>query len=69
MKMSAETRKGVGLILICLALLFFLLGTAARLKMNFRGRGEGSRIGLTAAGVFAGAGVVVLAFSRSSRRE
>ncbi|HET9418365.1 MAG TPA: hypothetical protein VFO30_03415 [Chthoniobacterales bacterium] len=67
--MSAEARKAVSLILICLAVLFFLLGMAARMKMNFRGRGEGSRIGLTAAGVFAGAGIAMLAFSRSTRRE
>jgi hypothetical protein len=69
MKLSSETRKAISLILICLALLFFLLGVAARTKMYFRGRVEGSRIGFTVAGVFAGAGIAMLAFSRSTRRE
>jgi len=63
MKMSSEARKAVSLILICLALLFFLLGMAAHMKMYFRGRDQGARIGFTAAGVFAGAGIVILAFS------
>ena len=69
MKMSSEVRKAVSLILICLALLFFLLGMAARLKMNFRGRAQGSRIGLTAAGVLAGAGIAMLVFARSRERS
>jgi hypothetical protein len=64
MKMSSEARKAVSLILICLALLFFLLGMAAHMKMYFRGRDQGARIGFTAAGVFAGAGIVILVFSR-----
>ena len=68
MKMSAEARKAVSLILICLAFLFFLLGIAAREKMYFRGRAQGSRIGFTAAGVFAGAGIAILAFSRTRER-
>ena len=69
MKISSEARKAVSLILICLAVLFFLLGMAARMKMNFRGRAQGSRIGFTAAGAFAGAGIVMLAFSRSRERS
>jgi hypothetical protein len=68
-KMSSEARKAVGLILICLGLLCFLLGIAAQKKMYFRGRAEGSQIGFTAAGVFAGAGIIVLAFSRSRDRS
>ena len=67
--MSSDTRKAVGLILIYIALLFFLLGAAARAKMNFQGREEGARIGFTAAGVFAGAGVVALAMSRRRARR
>jgi Zn-dependent protease with chaperone function len=67
--MSGEARKAVGLILICLALLFFLLGIAAQKKMYFRGRAQGSRIGFTAAGAFAGAGIVMLAFSRRRERS
>jgi Zn-dependent protease with chaperone function len=68
MKMSSEARRAVALILICLALLFFLLGMAAHMKMYFRGRDQGARVGFTAAGVFAGAGIVMLAFSRSRER-
>jgi Zn-dependent protease with chaperone function len=69
MKMSSDARKAISLILMCLALLCFLLGTAARNKMYFRGRAEGSRIGFAAAGVFAGAGIAILVFSRSRERS
>jgi len=69
MRMSSETRKAISLILIYTALLFFLIGMAARMKSDFRGRAEVSRAGLTAAGVFAATGVVLLAFSRSKRRS
>lgn len=67
--MSSDTRKAVGLILIFIALLFFLLGMAARSKMNFHGREQGARIGFTAAGVFVGAGVVMLAISGRGRQR
>ena len=69
MKLSSETRRAVALILICLAFLWFLLGIAARTKMYFRGRAQGSRIGFTAAGVFAGAGIAMLVFSRTRERS
>lgn len=69
MKMSADTRKATSLILIYIALLFFLIGMAARMKSDFRGRAGISRAGLTAAGVFGAAGIVMLALSRSPRRE
>ncbi len=69
MKMSADTRKAISLILIYTALLFFLIGMAARMKSDFRGRVEISRAGLTVAGVFGAAGIVVLALSRSPKRE
>jgi Zn-dependent protease with chaperone function len=69
MKVSADTRKAISLILIYTALLFFLIGMAARMKSDFRGRTEVSRVGLTTAGVLAAAGVVVLALSRSKERS
>lgn len=69
MKVSADTRKAISLILIYIALLFFLIGMAARMKSDFRGRTEVSRTGLTAAAVFASAGVIVLALSRSKERS
>jgi peptidoglycan/LPS O-acetylase OafA/YrhL len=69
MKMSADTRKAISLILIYTALLFFLIGMAARMKSDFRGRAAISRAGLSAAGVFGAAGIVVLVLSRGPKRD
>ena len=69
MKLSPDTGKAVSLILIYIALLFFLIGTAARMKSDFRGRAQISRAGVTAAAVFAAAGVVILVFSRGKERS
>lgn len=69
MNISSETRKGIGLILIYIALLFFLIGFAAQMKSDFHHRSEISKTGWTAAGVFAAAGVVTLLFSRSAKRQ
>ena len=38
--MKADDEKGISVILIYTALLFFLLGLAARMKMNFHHRME-----------------------------
>src|SRR5436305_1677386 len=40
MKMSSDTRKAISVILFYIALLFFLIGIAARLKMDFHSRLE-----------------------------
>jgi hypothetical protein len=69
MNISSETRKGIGLILIYTALLFFLIGFAATMKSDFHHRAEISKAGWTAAAVLAAAGVVTLLFSRSAKRQ
>ena len=68
MKISSETRKAIALILIYTALLFFLIGFAARMKSDFHHRSEISKAGLTAAAVCAVVGVGALLFSRSIKR-
>jgi hypothetical protein len=69
MAISNETRKAIGLILIYTALLFFLIGFAARMKSDFHYRAEISAAGLTTAAVLAAAGIGALLFWRSSTRE
>jgi hypothetical protein len=69
MKLSADTGKAISLILIYIALLFFLIGMAARMKSDFRGRAEISRAGLTAAGVFFAGGISVLLLSAAKRED
>jgi hypothetical protein len=63
MKISAETGKAIGLILIYTALLFFLIGVAAHLKSDFHSRAVIFRSGLVTAAVFAALGVIMLLFS------
>jgi hypothetical protein len=69
MKLSADTRKAISLILIYIALLFFLIGMAARVKSDFRGRTDISRAGLTAAGVFFAGGISVLLLPAAKRED
>ena len=69
MAISNETRKAIGIILIYIALLFFLIGFAARMKSDFHYRAEISSAGLTTSAVLAAAGIGILLFWRSSRRE
>jgi hypothetical protein len=66
--MKAEDEKGISVILIYTALLFFLLGIAARMKMNFEQRMEISTVGFVVAAVLASLGVVLFFFS-SRKRE
>ena len=61
--MSADDQRAIGLILLCLGLLFFLIGLAARLKESFHSRAEISTVGFTAAAIMAGLGVIVVLFS------
>jgi len=63
MKMSSDDQKAIGLILVCLGLLFFLIGLAARLKESFHSRAEISTAGFTVAAIMAGLGVIVFLFS------
>jgi multisubunit Na+/H+ antiporter MnhG subunit len=68
MKMTSETKKAVSLILICLALLFSLIGMAARLKSDFHSRAEISTAWFTVAAVLAAVGVITLLFSLGKNR-
>lgn len=63
MKISSDDRKAISLILICLGLLFFLIGVAAQLKAGYQSRAEISTTGFVAAAVLAGLGVIVFLFS------
>jgi len=69
MTISSETRRAIGLIMIYTALLFFLLGWAARMKSDFHYRKEISTVAATTAAVLAAGGVVALLFSRSAKRQ
>jgi hypothetical protein len=63
MKISTDTGKAIGLILIYTALLFFLIGMAANHKSDFHSRALIFRSGLVTADVFAALGVIMLLFS------
>jgi hypothetical protein len=69
MKISRETGKAIGLILIYTALLFFLIGLAGQMKSDFHYRTTIAKAGFTTAAVLAAAGVSMLVLSRSSKRE
>jgi hypothetical protein len=63
MKISADTGKAISVILFYSALLFGLLGFAARMKMNFHGRLEISTASFVTAAVLAALAIVFLIFS------
>ena len=63
MKISSDDRKAISVILICLGLLFFLIGIAAHFKAGFQFRAEITTTGFVAAAIFAGLGVLVFLFS------
>ena len=69
MKISADTRKAISLILCYMALLFFLIGMAARLKSNFHSRLEISTTGFVVAAVLFTLGVIVFLFSGRGRQS
>jgi hypothetical protein len=68
MKISTETGKAIGLILIYTALLFFLIGVAAHLKSDFHSRAFIFRTGLVTAAVFASLGAITLLFSSGGKQ-
>jgi uncharacterized membrane protein YtjA (UPF0391 family) len=65
--MKADDEKGISVILIYIALLFFLLGLAARMKMNFHYRMEISSTSWVVAAVLASLGVILFLFSLRKR--
>jgi Ca2+/H+ antiporter len=69
MKITSETKKAISLILIYLALLFFLIGMAARLKESFHSRAEISAAGFAVAAVLVALGVITFLFSLGKRQS
>jgi hypothetical protein len=67
--MKADDEKGLSVILIYTALLFSLLGLAARMKMNFHHRMELSTAGFVIAAVLATLAIVLFLFSLRKRRS
>jgi uncharacterized membrane protein len=67
--MKADDQKAISLILVYTALLFFLLGMAARMKMNFHHRLEISTTGFVVAAVLASLGLItfMLSWARKQR--
>lgn len=65
--MKADDEKGISVILIYTALLFFLIGAAARMKMEFHSRMEISNTSFTVAAILAGLGVVMFLLSLRKR--
>ncbi|PYK40892.1 MAG: hypothetical protein DME60_06340 [Verrucomicrobia bacterium] len=68
MKISSDTQKALSVISIYLALLFFLIGMAARLKESFHSRAEISTAGFTVAAVFVALGVIMFLSSLRKKR-
>jgi multisubunit Na+/H+ antiporter MnhG subunit len=68
MKITSETKKAISIILIYLALLFFLIGMAARLKSDFHSRAEISTAGFTVAAVLVALGVIAFLFSLGKKQ-
>jgi hypothetical protein len=69
MKISADTQKAIRLILIYTALLFFLIGAAARLKSEFHARLEISTAGFTIAAVLVALGIITFLFSLGKKQS
>ena len=69
MKISADDQKGIGVILLYTALLFFLIGMAGHVKADFHFRAELFTVGLTVAAVLAVLGVIMLALGRGRKES
>jgi Kef-type K+ transport system membrane component KefB len=69
MRISNDDQKAIGLILICVGLLFFLIGLAAHLKESFQSRAEISTAGFTAAAVAAALGIIFVLFSLKKKQD
>jgi hypothetical protein len=61
--LKTDDQKAISLILFYTALLFFLIGMAARMKMNFHHRLEISTTGFVIAAVLASLGLITLMLS------
>ena len=67
--MKADDQKAISLILVYTALLFFLIGMAARMKMNFHHRLEISTTALVVAAVLASLGLIALMLSWARKQR
>ncbi len=67
--MKADDEKCIKLIFINNNIIFFLLGLAARMKMNFHQRMELSTAGFVVAAVLAALAVVLFLFSLRRRQR
>ena len=65
--MKADDERGISVILLYTALLFFLLGLAGRMKMNFHYRMEISTASWVVAAILASLGVILFLFSLRKR--
>ena len=68
MKISTDDQKAISLILIYTALLFFLIGMAAKMKMDFHYRSEISSVSLITAGVLVGLGIISFVIALGKKR-
>jgi uncharacterized membrane protein YtjA (UPF0391 family) len=65
--MKADDERGISVILLYTALLFFLIGLAGRMKMQFHYRMEISTASWVVAAVLASLGVILFLFSLRKR--
>ena len=65
--MKSDDEKGISVILLYTALLFFLIGLAGRMKMQFHYRMEISSASWVVAAILASLGVILFLFSLRKR--
>ena len=65
--MKADDEKGISVILLYTALLFFLIGLAGRFKMQFHYRAEITSVSWIVAAVLAAVGVILFLLSMRKR--
>jgi len=65
--MKADDEKGISVILLYTALLFFLIGLAGRMKMNFHYRMEISTASWVVAAILASLGAILFLLSLRKR--
>ena len=65
--MKADDEKGISVILLYTALLFFLIGLAGQMKMQFHYRAEIASVSWIVAAVLASVGVILFLFSLRKR--
>ena len=66
--MKTDDQRGISVILLYSALLFFLLGWAGRMKADFHYRAEIASTAFIVAAVLAGLAVLLFLFSLGKRR-